>query len=292
MVGGMLVFSVVVFSTAAYQPPAANATHAPQPATSKTATTPAAPFPARSATWGSTYYYGGIPKPTPSFTDTLVVLTNTGYVAGFDEHYKEPAWVCYRLFAASNHQATPRPQGFSVDRRTYARVAQSDYARSGYDRGHLAPNHAIALCYGPAAQLETFLMSNIIPQRPNLNRKIWQRLERLELDHYAAAFGQVWVIVGPAFSKARLPSGVAVPSACFKILVVDHAGTPQVLALLIPQNVGGAESPDQFITSIDAVERATGLDFLPDLPKELQDRLEGRKAESMWAKTATPPSQI
>jgi hypothetical protein len=36
--------------------------------------------------------------------------------------------------------------------------------------------------YGPKAQLETFLMSNVVPQRPNLNQKMWEQLEEIEID--------------------------------------------------------------------------------------------------------------
>jgi len=42
-------------------------------------------------------------------------------------------------------------------------VTSHDYTGSGYNRGHCAPNYAIAVCYGAQAQLETFLMSNILP---------------------------------------------------------------------------------------------------------------------------------
>jgi hypothetical protein len=35
----------------------------------------------------------------------------------------------------------------------------------GFDRGHMTPNFAIASQYGSLAQLETFLITNISPQK-------------------------------------------------------------------------------------------------------------------------------
>ena len=53
-----------------------------------------------------------------------------------------------------------------MDERTAARVSHDDYkpGTDRFDRGHMAPNHAIATRYGREAQLETFLMSNVCPQ--------------------------------------------------------------------------------------------------------------------------------
>ncbi len=56
-----------------------------------------------------------------------------------------------------------------MDTLTIAKVTHNDYTHSGYDRGHMAPNYAIATRYGQEAQKETFLMSNIVPQLGNLN---------------------------------------------------------------------------------------------------------------------------
>jgi len=36
------------------------------------------------------------------------------------------------------------------------------------------------------------------------------------------------------------------------------------------------------MTSIDEVERETGLDFFSELPSVLQDRIEGEKTVVMW----------
>jgi hypothetical protein len=60
------------------------------------------------------------------------------------------------------------PTDFVVDRRLSAPVKPEDYVRTGFDRGHLAPNLAIGRWFGAEAQRETFLMSNVVPQAPEL----------------------------------------------------------------------------------------------------------------------------
>lgn len=44
----------------------------------------------------------------------------------------------------------------------------------------------------------------------------------------------------------------------------------------------GVEPILQFQACVREVERQTGLDFYPELPKEVQERLETVKAEGLW----------
>ena len=234
--------------------------------------------------WSGIYYYAGMPRTTASFPDQITILTNIGYVVGYSESKHDPVWVCYRLSQVGSLKAPPRPQTFSVDSRTGARVSPADYTGSGYDRGHMAPNYAIAVCYGSAAQLETFRMSNILPQKPNLNRRVWERLEQEEVKTYAQRFKAVWVIDGPIFdaSPSRLSSGVAVPKSCYKIIIVEENGQPRLLAFMMPQDVTGSEQLGLFLTSVRKIEDETGLDFLNEMPRELQDRVESERAPQIW----------
>ncbi len=55
-----------------------------------------------------------------------------------------------------------------------------------------------------------------------------------------------------------------------------------MLALILPQSVQRNESPEKFLVSVDEVEKETKLDFFPDLPKEMQDRIEKDRAFKMW----------
>lgn len=229
------------------------------------------------------YIYAGNPRPMPTFQYQIHVLTNIGYVAGYCENRKDPVWVGYRLFKVNNLQAPKRPERFMMDARTSARVTSTDYTGSGYDRGHMAPNYAIAICYGQAAQLQTFLMSNIIPQRSKLNRGIWNNLEQMEIRNYAQQLEEIWVLTGGIFDGTNhLTSGVNIPSACYKILVDEQNGTPRVLAFIIGQNINGTEDFTSFLTSVDHVEQKTGLDFMSELPDDIENNIEAQVAQKTW----------
>ena len=226
------------------------------------------------------FIYGGLPKAD----EPLTILRNKGYIVGYSEKHKDPAWVAYRLFRVDNPPTLPRPKRFLVDDRTEARVKHSDYTGTGYDRGHMAPNHAIATRYGKQAQLETFLMSNICPQRPSLNRQLWRRLESIAANDYANRLEEIWVIVGPIFGEdgGRLPGGVDVPVSFYKIIVDEVAGKPRMLAFIMRQEVRGDEAPRLFLTSIDKIEARAGIDFFPMLKDSIEDVVEAEDNDDMW----------
>ena len=250
----------------------------PEPKATAPVSIPTPPSSAQTVPAGGPYCYGGVPVPQPIFHDTITILTNTGYLVGYCEARRDPVWACYRLFKPTSQHAPPRPQGFQVDLRTRARVNQHDYTGSGYDRGHMAPNYAIAVCYGAQAQLETFLMSNIIPQRPHLNRQIWEHLEQTEIKEYACRHGQIWVIDGPIFGDHpdHMRDGITVPESCFKIIVEEEGGLPRVMAFIMPQSVTGTEEPRRYLTNVKEIERETRLAFFPCLPQPLRTQIENR----------------
>jgi endonuclease G len=240
--------------------------------------------------------YGGLPvatKPSAKFK----ALDNIGYEVGYSEKRRNPVWVAYRVDSEVKGKNLPRPRKFETDTRTSAGVGHYDYSKSGYDRGHMAPNHVIGTRYGRDAQLETFLMSNICPQSPKLNRQVWKDLEEVEANRFSQTFGDVWVITGPVFddsvqflNNSHGGSDIEIPDAFYKVIideVPDKTGpagalTPRVLAFIIPQDVDGTELPIEFLTSVDKIEADTGLDLMPQLPDDVEDRVESIVADRLW----------
>ncbi|WP_346795395.1 DNA/RNA non-specific endonuclease [Halomonas sp. Bachu 37] len=216
------------------------------------------------------------------------VLSNEGYLAGWSDVRVNSLWVSYQLHAVKDTSIGSRP-GFRADWRTLWPVGTDDYSGSGYDRGHLAPNYAIAAVHGRVAQEDTFLMSNMAPQLPDLNRQLWQRLEEAVMDHFAPRFERLEVITGPVFPEAFMDNVfnrvglVEVPVAFYKIIVVPHDETPKALAFIMPQDVRGNEPLDDFLVSIDEIEARTGLNFFPRLMDELERQLESQVDTEGWA---------
>jgi endonuclease G, mitochondrial len=213
-------------------------------------------------------------------------LVNRGYTVGYDDDLPAPRWSSYRVFPYRDVHLE-RPSSFKSDARTGARVTTSEYVRSGYDRGHLAPNYAISVCYGEEAQKETFLLSNIVPQLHALNAGLWKDMEQRIMKRYVERYGVVWVQVGPVFTAPPVKSvgRIPVPASFWMVISeYDEAGQGiRAIAYLVPHEEKWRDAElTRYVVSIRRVEELTGLDFFPQLPKSSQDRLESAPAPRAW----------
>jgi len=228
--------------------------------------------------------YMGVPN-SSSFTR---VFRNSSFMLGYSDYRGNPLWVTYKLTPIpKNSKKYKRPDKFESDWRAINRVNHNDYTHSGYDRGHLAPNFAISRLYGKNAQLDTFLMSNISPQKAKLNRGIWKKLEKIEIKYFTKIFDKVWVFTGPIFDKniEKLSSSdrVEIPDAFYKIYIgIKKGKEPKSLAFIIPQNVKGYEPLRKFVTTIDDIEAQTKIDFLYKLDDKIEDKIESSKDTTPW----------
>ena len=233
-----------------------------------------------------TIVYGGAPRPTAGGADGgFRVLRNRGYVVGYSDALATPLWAAYRVQDLPTiPRPPPRPEKFEIDRRTTARVRPEDYAGTEYDRGHLAPNYAIATRYGAKAQRETFLMSNVAPQRHALNAGVWRELEMKIATSYPARYGEVWVLTGPVFAAQplQLRTGLRVPEAFFLIVIDEAEGRLRTLALIVPQDAGEQAELGRFVTTIEEIQRRTGLDFLSELEDAAERVVESARANRVW----------
>lgn len=226
--------------------------------------------------------YGGIPKGKNN-SRNFSILNNIAFTVGYSEKRDNPIWVAYRLDKTLSPKFFKRPSYFKADDRTTARIKAKVYTKSGYDRGHMAPNKAIVSRYGKDAQLETFSMSNIVPQRPKLNRRVWKRLEGLEIK-YSNKFKQIWVITGPIFDEhiEKIKEQVEIPDKFFRILIDEKDNSIRTLQFIIPQGVKGNEPLEDFLTSIDNIERETDIDFFSPLSDKYEDLLESKVPYDLW----------
>jgi endonuclease G len=240
------------------------------------------------------FAYAGLPRVVSPELPAKRILTNQAYVVGYADEWGLPLWAAYRVKDITPlPPAGDRPERFEPDFRTVARIPPEAYTNSGFDRGHLAPNYAIATRHGEAAQEETFLMSNIIPQRHGLNAGLWKQLEQRAATSYPARHGEIWILAGPVFDAAppdharRLgadgaASAVRVPTGCFMILTDESDGRVRTLAFLFPQEPGADARLEDFLTTVTDIELRTGLDFFFELDSATQLELEARRATRVW----------
>lgn len=237
--------------------------------------------------------YAGLPMAADSLD--VKVLTNTAYMVGYSESLKNLRWAVYRAgnmrgnYKCQNDDKWERPFRFKTDPRSTAAVSHDDYTSSGYDRGHMAPDALIQCHYGPVEKMETYLMTNISPQKPELNRGIWEELEEYvretlsQKDDSNKNIVEVFVTVGPIFdtaNPAKLASGVAIPDRFYKILSyqIGYFGTVKAVAFIFPQNPSSPHLLD-YVVTVDDIEAATGLDFNTQLTNNKQHNLESIKRD-------------
>jgi endonuclease G len=220
------------------------------------------------------------------------VLDKGFFVVNHNDNWKIPFWVAYYLSTANLQGNQTRTDDFRADPQLALglRGELSDYRHSGYDRGHNAP--AADFKRGREAMSTTFLLSNMCPQTPALNRRIWAHLEE-EVRDLVQADGEAWVVTGNLFlttdSQFVPPSEfigtdrVAVPTHCFKaILASRDDGTYVTYAFLMPnQRTTVAGDPKDYIISVDRLEEISGYDFFPDLPDDVENVIEARVAD-VW----------
>lgn len=231
-----------------------------------------------------TDFIGGWPQASVD-VGPVQLLVNTGYAAGYSAERRTPLWVAYELIDQWQDDKLGRSD-FAADSRVEDPVEYYDYSRSGYTRGHLAPSFSIGKSHGAAAQVETFLMTNIAPQLESFNRKWWQRLEEVAISRFTRRLNNVWVITGPVFdaNRTRLDAGVDIPDAFYKILLAKKRdGNFISLAFLVPQTAGASDPLSQYLTTIDDIEQQTGIDFLVQLPDTTENGLERQQLiDRLW----------
>lgn len=238
------------------------------------------------------------------------VATRAALISSYDRRTKNPAWVVEHITAESLASGTADRKN-SVFREDDAvpdkfRAKLADYFRSGYDRGHQVP--AADAKWSQQAMDETFYLTNMCPQvGEGFNRDYWAHVEdfcrRLTL-----TYPSVRVVTGPLYLPRRDPTdnkwyvryevignppSVAVPTHFYKVIFaeggvggvsgaggagVTEDGTPSgpvaLAAFVLPNAPIPNEKPlADFEVPIEAVERASGLEFASKLPPQLRRRL-------------------
>ena len=65
---------------------------------------------------------------------------------------------------------------------------------------------------------------------------------------------------------------IVVPEAFFKVILC-LTGTPKAIGFVVKNNEG-KKKKDQFVNTVDEVERITGIDFFPNLPDDIENEVE------------------
>ena len=194
------------------------------------------------------------------------VLCRQMYVLEHNDEKRTAWWSAERLLGHQQELDGTRINAFKADPDLPKTVAAkpSDYAGSKCDMGHLAP---VGDMYtSPTAMIESFYLSNIIPQVPGNNRVGWRFLEGY-VRHQAVTRGEVFVITGPIYQansgvSVTCKISIPVPTHIFKI--VYDPKTHEALSFVVPNIPVKWMDITHFVSDVATVEQLTGINFFPD----------------------------
>lgn len=177
--------------------------------------------------------------PSTRKTDSPMVC-RLGYVLQFDNKAKIPMWVSYVLRPEHVVGCGLRDNTFEADQSLTTSATLKDYAKSGYDIGHMA--NAADFRWDPIAQANVAILSNAVPQLPEFNRGVWKRLEDATRGWVISRNSPIQVITGTIYNRKKskqIGTGVLVPDAFFKVLV--DLNTLEVQAFILVHEGSKAE---------------------------------------------------
>ena len=205
------------------------------------------------------------------------------YSLSYDEKYEQAEWVAYTLTANQiRHTKFKRPY-FERDKKVKTKSAHyKNYSNSGYNKGHLCP--AGDRKFSKEAYDETFLMSNVSPQTNAFNAGVWNRLEQ-KTRYWATKYKGIFVVTGGVLKPNLKTIGrekVSVPKEFYKIILDYTEPEIKAIAFLVPHRDSN-KALYSFVTSIDAIEKLTSIDFFPNLPDEIENKLEAKSSYKQWS---------
>jgi endonuclease G len=216
------------------------------------------------------------------------------YSLSYNKTLGRANWVSWHLSMA-DIGTTQRQDDFREDPSlpdSWYHVSNASYTGSGFDRGHECPSNDRTLTV--EANSSTFLMTNIIPQAPNVNQGPWQKFED-SCNRLVTTLGkEVYIICGSYGVGGTGNNGalndidngrISVPAFLWKIAVVLPNGSSdlsrinnatRVIAVIIPNNnaVGITTNWKGYRVSVHDIELATGYNLLSNVPDAVQQAIE------------------
>lgn len=145
-------------------------------------------------------------------TTAQSIVHTTIYTVNFSNNLHEPLWISYKLYRGGGECSRTKFR-FHNDIDSLQTATDKDYARSGYDKGHLA--NAEDFAYDCTKDEMTFRYYNCLPQTANLNRGVWKINETL-IRQWSQS-DSLLIVCGGTFGIKKI-GRIAVPDYCWKVV--------------------------------------------------------------------------
>lgn len=238
------------------------------------------------------HFFKGYPFGAPASNDLII---HDIYALSNNDQTKFADWVAYRI---TIHEADG---DLGLERNWRSEewldgdetLEASDYSGANsahdYERGHQAP---LGSFKNSVYASQTNYLSNITPQKSDLNQGPWVKLED-DVRGLVMKGNTVFVMTGPIYEREMpaLPKANEahkVPSAYWKVIIVPTGkSTFEHAAFIMDQNSGRNDSVISKIVTIDEVEKRSGLDLLWELKDADESAVESNNNAAWvnsWAK--------
>ena len=211
----------------------------------------------------------------------VFILINQGYVVGFCPDRLQCVWAAYRVAGFDRDVDFDRPHLYYEDKRLDGdwQISPETFGTHNgvqYHVGHMVPNEVINRQFGRLAQLETFFMSNMSPQRGTLNGGVWLDLEnRIRNIEDTSQKDHVWAIAGPIFGDhpdviiRNNGRRVPIPESYYCIVIDpfrypwNRSGNVDIAYFNFPQDAERHTPLEDFLVDRSSIEERTNLRFFP-----------------------------
>ncbi len=215
----------------------------------------------------------------------------------YDEKHEQAKWVAHIIMPDVVKGNAARSNDFREDPKVKTGTAVEidyfltktlpdgtlEYDGFGYDRGHLAPSADFR--WSTKALSESYLYSNMSPQRPEFNREGWGELEAMMRGYiYHNPGSKLYIVTGPILEDGlptieRSVNKPSIPEKFFKVAL--DLENERAIGFVMP-NQRLAYPIETFATSIQEIEKLSGINFFHQLPDALENKLEAMNDPSPW----------
>lgn len=215
------------------------------------------------------------------------IVWHKRYTVSFNKKYRIPNWVAWEL-AYEQTLGTESRDGkiFVPDTNVSDSPNHSDYTNSGYSRGHMCP--AADNKWDNQAYNESFYMTNVCPQKQDLNNGKWKALEERCQNTWAKDYGKIYIVCGPIIPRTSKKyigdTNILIPDKFFKAILreVNINGTIYYEAIGYILTQENQLYMNKCFYTINEIEALTGLDLFHNLDDRIEEKVEEVIHENKW----------
>ena len=215
------------------------------------------------------------------------IIWHKRYTVSFNKKYRIPNWVAWELTYEQTLGSVSRDgRTFMPDMNISNSPTHSDYTDSGYTRGHMCP--AGDNKWDSQAYNESFYMTNVCPQKYELNSGKWKSLEDRCQNTWSKNYGKIYIVCGPIIPRNNKRyignTKILIPNQFFKAILreTNINGKIHYEAIGYIMTQKDQLYMNKCFYTVNEIEALTGLDLFHNLDDRIEEKVEDVVHENKW----------